>query len=525
LYSRSQLHYIFLVKIALDNLPTDIDLLHQLVRDLAGAVAGRDGALAESQIEIERLQLIIKQFLQAQFGRRSERLDPDQMAFGLEDLEADLARAEARCPDPGQLEAAVAPQDKKPHRAPLPAHLLRVETVLPVPHDCCPDCGGALRDAGATSNEMLDWIPAQVRVLRITRPKCACRACGTLFQAPAPERVLAGGLATPSLIAHVLVSRHCDYLPLFRQTRIFERHGIAISRSTLSGWVGAACWWLEALHERLVTHVMAGCRVFADDTPLPVLDPGRGRTKTGRLWGYTRDDRSWGNTAPPAVVFFYAPDRTAARPAGHLSGFRGILQVDGYAGFEALEAKGLVTLAACWVHMRRNFYKLQEKGSPLAGEAVKRIATLYRIEAEIRGKPPDIRQQVRAARSKPVVEAFRAWLDLQLPRLPGSSKLAEAIRYALNRWNALIRVLDDGRTDLDTNPIERAIRPVALGRKNSLFAGSDGGADRWAILASMIETAKLNDVEPYAWLRDVLTKMVEGHPMQRLDELLPWKRA
>ncbi len=320
----------------------------------------------------------------------------------------------------------------------------------------------------------------------------------------------------------MLVSRYCDHLPLYRQSRIFARHGLEISRSTLSGWIGAACWWLEALYERLVAHVMAGDRVFADDTPLPVLNPGRGRTKTGRLWAYTRDDRSYGGNVPPAVVFCYEPDRTAARPAEHLKTFRGILQVDGYAGFEALADKGAVTLAACWAHARRRFFELHEAGSPVATEAVRRIGELYRIEAEIRGWPPDEQRAVRVERSKPLLEALRAWLDLQLSRLPGRSRLAEAIRYAFGRWTALIRFLDDGRIDLDNNPVEQAIRPISLGPKNSLFAGSEGGAKRWAIVGSLVETAKLNGVEPFAWLRDSLTLMIEGHPASRFDELLPW---
>ncbi|MGI4958020.1 MAG: IS66 family transposase, partial [Janthinobacterium lividum] len=365
------------------------------------------------------------------------------------------------------------------------------------------------------------WIPAQIRVVRITRPKRACRCCGTLHQAPAPERVLAGRLATPGPSAHVLVSRYCDHLPLYRQSKIFARHGLEISRSILSSWIGAACWWLEALHERLVAHVMAGDRIFAADTPLPVLDPGRGRTKTGRLWAYTRDDRSYGSNIPPAVVFHYAPDRTGARPAEHLKTFRGILQVDDYAGFEALADKGTVTLAACWAHARRKFFELHEAGSPVATEAVQRIGELFEIEATIRGLPPDERLRVRQQRSLPLVGVLQAWLDLQLSRLPGRSRLAEAIRYALGRWSALSRFLDDGRIDLDTNPVERAIRPISLGRKNSLFAGSEGGANRWAIVASLIETAKLNGVEPFAWLRNSLTMMVDGHPASCLDDLLP----
>ncbi len=270
---------------------------------------------------------------------------------------------------------------------------------------------------------------------------------------------------------------------------------------------------------------MAGERIFADDTPLPVLDPGRGRTKTGRLWAYTRDDRSYGSNVPPTVVFRYAPDRTGARPAEHLKAFRGILQVDGYAGFEALADKGTVTLAACWAHARRKFFELHEAGSPVATEAVRRIGELYEIEATIRGTPPDERLRVRQKQSLPLVEVLQAWLDLQLSRLPGRSRLAEAIRYALGRWSALTRFLDDGRIDLDTNPVERAIRPISLGRKNSLFAGSEGGANRWAIVASLIETAKLSGVEPCAWLCDTLTRMVEGHPNHHLVDLLPCLRA
>ena len=270
---------------------------------------------------------------------------------------------------------------------------------------------------------------------------------------------------------------------------------------------------------------MAAERVFADDTPLPVLEPGRGRTKTGRLWAYTRDDRPFGGMAPPAVAFIYAPDRRGARPAKHLGSFRGVLQVDGYAGFEALAGDGTIALAACWSHVRRKFYELHEAGSPVAAEALSRIGEIYRIEASIRGRPPDERQNIRALQARAAVDALRSWLDVQLGRLAGRSRLAEAIRYALSRWTALTRFLDDGRIDLDTNPVERAIRPVALGRKNALFAGSDGGADRWAIVASLIETAKLNGVEPFAWLRDALARMVAGHPSRQLDELLPWNHS
>jgi transposase len=370
---------------------------------------------------------------------------------------------------------------------------------------------------------MLDFIPARLRVLRIRRPKYGCRACGTIHQAPAPERPIAKGMASPGLLAHVLVSKYCDHTPLYRQTQIFGRHGVAIDRSTLANWVGGACWWLEPLQARLAAQVFASGKIFADDTPIPVLDPGRGRTKMGRLWVYTRDDRPWGGPDPPAAVYFYSPDRKAERPASHLKGFNGVLQVDGYAGFERLTARGNVILAACWAHTRRKFYDVHEAtGSPIAAEALRRIAELYAIETAIRRRTAEQRQSARNTQSRPLIEAMKPWLEMELGRIPGRSGLAEAIRYALTRWSALCQFLDDGRIDLDNNPVERAIRPIALGRKNHLFAGSDGGGARWATVCSLIATAKLNNVEPFAYLKDVLERMTDGHPMSRLDDLLPW---
>ncbi|QET91590.1 IS66 family transposase [Roseomonas mucosa] len=510
------------MQVPLDALPDDVEMLHRLVRDMADVVESKSSALDESRTEIARLRQIIRELQRTRFGRSAEHLDPGQLALALEAAEADLANAETAQPAPVPPPASCA-LPPRPHRTVLPAHLPRLESAVPVPHQCCPDCGGALRDAGESVAEMLDWVPAQVRVLRIRRPKCACRACGTLHQAPAPERILAKGLATPALVAHVLVSRYCDHLPLHRQSRILARHGAPIARSTLCDWVGQACWWLEPLHARLMTHVLAGERVFADDTPLPVLQPGKGRTQTGRLWAYARDDRPWGGETPPAVAFRYEPDRKAVRPVEHLRGYRGILQVDGYGGFEALGEGGRMTLAACWAHWRRRFYDLHLAGSPIASEALVRIAELYEVEARIRGQPPQERQAARQAGSRSMAEALRSWLEARLAQLPNRSRLAEAIRYGLGRWTGLTRFLDDGRVDLDTNPVERAIRPVALGRKNSLFAGSEGGAGRWAIVASLVETARLNGVEPYAWLRGTLTRMVEGHPRNRIDELMPWK--
>jgi transposase len=495
----------------LENLPSDTVLLHRLVREMADVVESRDG-------EIERLQIIIKKLQRTQFGRRSERLDADQLALALEDLDGDIARIRESRPAIA-TEAAEAPS----RRQPLPDHLPREDVLLDVDSEICGCCGGALHAIGESVSEMLDWVPAQLRVVRISRPKYACRVCNKVVQAPAPERLIAGGLATPALLAQVLVSKYCDHTPLYRQSQIFARHGVDLSRSTLVGWVGGACWWLEALHERLCKNVFASNYLFADDTPIPVLDPGRGRTKTGRLWVYAREQRPWSGPEPPAAVYLYAPDRKAERPASHLEDFKGVLHVDGYAGFERLANNSDVVLAACWAHTRRKFYEVAEAtGSPVAAEALRRIAELYVVEARVRGQSSAHRLAERRSFSRPIVQALHAWLEAQLPRVAGRSTLAEAIRYALSRWEGLTRFLHDGRIELDTNPVERAIRPVALGRKNHLFAGSDGGGDRWAIVCSLIETCKLNGVEPYAYLCDVLMRMVDRHPINRLDELLPW---
>ncbi|MBT1159649.1 IS66 family transposase [Aminobacter anthyllidis] len=497
--------------IDLDNLPSDPALLQRLLRDMAAAVESRDG-------EIERLQSIIKKLQRAQFGRRSERLDPDQLALALEDLDADIARIRESRPS-----ILTPPVERPSHRKPLPDHLPREDVRLDIEEAYCVCCGGALHAIGESVSEMLDWVPAQLRVVRITRPKYACRACETVAQVAAPERLIAGGLATPALLAQVLVSKYCDHTPLYRQSQIFARHGVDLARSTLAGWVGGACWWLEALHERLVKNVFASNHLFADDTPVPVLDPGRGRTKTGRLWVYAREQRPWAGPEPPAAVYLFAPDRKAERPVSHLQHFKGVLHVDGYAGFEQLTASGDIVLAACWAHTRRKFYDVVEAtGSPVATEALRRIGEIYAVEADVRGQSPALRLAVRLQRSKPVVAAFHAWLEVQLQHISGRSTLAEAVRYALSRWTGLTRFLTDGRVELDTNPVERAIRPVALGRKNHLFAGSDGGGGRWAIVCSLTETAKLNDVEPYAYLADVLQRMLDGHPVSGLDELLPW---
>jgi transposase len=501
------------MNIDLAALPDDVDTLRRMVRTLAAERVN----LTAAQAEIERLRLIVQKLQRSQFGRRAERLDDDQLQLGFDDLHADIARVEATLPP----SAAKAPRSR-PDRPSLPAHLPREDIRLDPEHQACPCCGGVLHAIGETVSEMLDHVPARLRVIRICRPRYGCRDCGKIHQAPAPERPIAKGLASPALLAHVLVAKYCDHLPLYRQSQIFARHGVEIDRSTLANWVGGACWWLEPLQARLAAHVFGSTKLFADDTPIPVLDPGRGRTKTGRLWVYARDDRPWG----AAAVYFYSPDRKAERPATHLQDFRGVLQVDGYAGFERLTMPGNIVLAACWAHARRKFYEVhQATDSPIAAEALRRIAELYTIETSIRGQTSTARKSARQAKSRSLVNAMKVWLETQLTHIPPRSGLADAIRYALTSWSALGLFLDDGRIELDNNTVERAIRPIALGRKNHLFAGSDGGAVRWAIVASLLATAKLNDVEPFAYLKDLLERLPNGYPMSRLNDLLPWNWA
>jgi transposase len=373
-------------------------------------------------------------------------------------------------------------------------------------------------------SERLDIVPAQLRVLVVRRPKYACRACEeVVVQAPAPSRLIEGGLPTEVTVAHVLVSKYADHLPLYRQAQIYARQGINLDRSTLADWVGRAAWLLRPVHERLLMTLKGSAKLFADETTAPVLDPGRGRTKIGQLWAYARDDRPWGGADPPGVAYVYAPDRKAERPMAHLAGFKGILQVDGYAGYRALAERGDVQLALCWAHVRRCFYELAAAGpAPIASEALERIAKLYAIESEVRGRNADERRAVRQEKSRPIIDDFEPWLRTKLELISQKTKLAETIRYALSRWRGLTCFLDDGRIEIDSNVVERSIRPIALNRKNALFAGSDGGGEHWAVIASLIETCKLNAIDPQSYLTDVITKIVNGHYNSQIDDLLPW---
>lgn len=483
--------------------------------------------LVAERHENERLRQIIKEMQRHRFGRRAETLPEDQMLLGLEEADQLVAASTAESEAAAPVERAARAARRRTNRGALPAHLPRIEMVVDIEDRACPCCKNALHCIGEDVSERLDIVPAQFRVLVVRRPKYACRACeDVVVQAPAPARLIEGGLPTEATVAQVLVSKYADHLPLYRQAQIYARQGINLDRSTLADWVGHAAWLLRPVHERLLMQLKSSTKLFADETTAPVLDPGRGRTKTGQLWAYARDDRPWGGTDPPGVAYVYAPDRKAERPIAHLAGFTGVLQVDGYGGYRVLAERGDVELAFCWSHVRRRFYELAAAGSaPIASEALERIASLYRIETEIRGRGADERRAVRGDKSRPVIEMLEPWLREKLSRISQKTKLAEAIRYALSRWKGLTRYLDDGRIEIDSNVVERAIRPIALNRKNALFAGSDGGGEHWAIIASLIETCKLGGIDPQIYLADVITRIVNGHPNSRIDELLPWAYA
>jgi len=498
---------------AIDKLPDDPNVLKAM--------------LVAERVRNERLVQIIKELQRHRFGRRAETLPEDQMLLALEDVEQAEAGAAAETEAKSAAEREKATSKRRTNRGALPAHLPRIEAIVDIDDKACPCCKGQLHRIGEDVSERLDIVPAQFRVLVTRRPKYACRACeGAIVQAPAPTRLIEGGLPTEATIAHVLVSKYADHLPLYRQAQIYARQRIDLDRSTLADWVGRAAWHLRPVHERLLENIRSSTKIFADETRAPVLDPGRGRTKTGQLWAYARDDRPWGGADPPIAVYVYAPNRKSEQPLAHLAGFTGVVQVDGYAGYRALAQKNSVSLAFCWAHVRRRFYELAAAGpAPIASEALQRIGALYAVETGIHGRSPNERRDARQEKSRPILDALEPWLREKLTLISQKTKLAEAIRYALSRWDGLTRFVDDGRIEIDSNIVERAIRPIALNRKNALFAGSDGGAENWAAVASLIETCKLNRVDPRAYLADILTKIVAGHLASKLDELLPWRYA
>jgi transposase len=471
-----------------------------------------------------RLEHLVKEFRQALYAKRSEKLNPDQLDLLFEDLETAIAETKAEAEArrlTGSREAA------RRNIGRLPEHLPRIERVVEPASTLCP-CGcGEMARIGEDRSERLDIVPAQFRVICTVRPKYACRTCQTgVVQALAPAHLIEGGMPTEALIAHVLVSKFGDHTPLYRQAGIYSRSGLELDRSTLAGWVGKAGFHLAPLVDRLAEHLKQSKTLFMDETRAPVLDPGRGRTKTGYLWALARDERGWGGADPPGVVYFYGDGRSGDFAAEFLKGFTGALQVDGYADYKQLTREGRrggpIVLANCWAHARRRLKEIFDaSGSPIAGEGLKQIAELYRIESDIRGMPPEERLAMRQQMSAPLVAAFGAWLKEKRSRLSKKSRLGEKLTYIANHWDGLQVFLNDGRVEMDSNPVENRIRPIALGRKNHLFCGHDEGGRSWACIASLIETCKINSVDPLAYLTATLTAIANGHPRSRLDELLP----
>jgi transposase len=499
--------------IDLTHLPEDTLELQALVLQLAGTVKTHE-------LTIEQLKLQIAKLKRLQFGKSSEKIaqEIEQLELQLDDLQEAAAASEAKLPE------ALRSDTEKPFRKPLPDHLPR-EDELHEPSCTCPECGAEMRSLGCDVTEVLEYVPSSFKVIRHVRPKLSCRRCEKIVQAPMPFLPIIRRRPGPGLLAHVLVSKYADHLPLYRQQQIYARDGIELERSTLADWVGQTAVLLEPLIEALRVGVLASYVVHGDDTPVPVQAPGTGKTKTGRLWAYVRDGRPSGSKQAPAAVFYYSADRKGEHPQSHLKAFKGILHADGYAGFNAVFERTDVSEAACWAHARRKFFDIDVASqSPVAKAALDRIGKLYAVEDTVRGKPPDERKRSRTEQSAPLIAELKAWIEATLPKLSGKSELAQAMRYTLSRWQALTRYLDDGRIEIDNNAAERAIRGIALGRKNWLFAGSDAGGERAAAIYSLIETAKLNGIDPEHYLRSVIAQ-IAGHPANRIAELLPWNWA
>lgn len=500
-------------------LPDDIDALKAMVLAQQASMEQMTLALASRALEVEQLKLLIAKLQRMQFGRKSEKIDRqiERLECRLEDLLAEEGVIDAQPP-------AVVPATQRtpPTRQSLPPELPREDRILEPADQACPDCGGNLKPLGEDVSEQLEIVNTAFKVIRHIRRKKACACCDRIVQVPAPSRPILRGVAGPGLLAHILVAKFADHQPLYRQSVIHARQGVEIDRSSMGRWVGAASSLMAPLVDALRRHVMAGSKLHADDTTVPVLAAGNGQTKTGRLWTYVRDDRNAASTVAPAVWFAYTPDRKGIHPQTHLAGFHGILQADAYAGFNAIYETGRVQEAACWAHTRRKFHDLHVvHPTTFTTEALRRIGELYGIEDQVRGKPPDLRRQIRQEQALPLLVDFEAWLRARLPTLSAKSNTTKAINYALNQWQALLLYCDHGIAEIDNNAAERALRSVALGRKNFLFMGADSGGERAAAMYALIGTAKLNGMDPQAYLRHVLTYIAD-HPINRINELLPW---
>jgi len=519
------------MSLATADLPADPDALRAFALACQGELRAAETAVQFKALEIEKLKLQIAKLRRMQFGRSSERISRqiEQLELRLEELETGEAEDTAKA-DAGEA-PATKPERARPKRKPLPDHLPREEVVHQPADDgacTCPACGGGMAKLGEDVTEVLDYVPGHFQVIRHVRPKYACRACDAITQAPAPAMPTPRGRATPATLAHLLVGKYCDHLPLYRQSGIFAREGLELDRSTLCDWVGQTAWLLDPVAAAIRRHVFAAEKIHGDDTIVPVLAPGLGRTKTGRLWVYVRDDRLFAGDAAPAAAYFYSPNRGGEYPAVHLATFTGLLQADGYAGFEALydparSKPGPIIEVACWAHCRRKFFDVFEATkSPVAREALDRIAALYAIEARAQFLPAAERVAHRAE-TAPLLDAFFAWADAMVTKLSAKSALAEAFRYTIKRHKALSRFVTDGRLEADNNIAENALRAIAIGRKNYLFAGSDSGGERAAAIYTIVQTATLNGVNPEAYLTDILTRIADGHPINRIAELMPWR--
>jgi transposase len=519
-------------------LPDDPAVLKAMIAVLQAENANISATLRAHDQLIQALRLRIAKLQKQAFGASSEKIarEIEQLELALEDLLVAVAEADTVPHDEDDtVEACQSPEkgQSKPRRRPRVSDDTPRERRELDPGNDCPDCGGDLRVVGEDVSELLDMIVAQLKVIDIARIKKSCRRCEKMVQVPAPSRPIPGSMAGPNLLAYVLVSKFDDHLPLYRLNEIFARMGADIPDSTLVDWCGRAMKVLQPLTERLETEIMASDLLHCDDTPIRVLDRSRrdkglGKgVKQGRIWAYVRDQRPWDGAAPPGAVYYFAPDRKGEHVGQHLQGSSGILQADAYAGFNKLYEKRAdgsrqFREAACWAHLRRDFHDIWTSDkSQIAREALDRIGKLYDIEREIAGQPAEARLRARQTKSKPKVEALRQWAEQQLTRIPGKGDLAKAFRYGLSRWPSFCLFLEDGRVAIDNNAAERAMRPIGIGRKNWLFAGADTGAETLARAMTLVETAKLNGLDPQAYLADVLDR-IHDHKINRIDELLPW---
>jgi transposase len=518
------------MKLDINNLPSGDEFTHQIIIDLMSEVMSLTDKNISLEDQLTHLQEQLTLLKKQRFGKSSEKLD------------SQIAELEAKIEECELLEAASdqAREDKQdststeekpkniPKRQKLPEHLERIDEVLN-PDPICPDCGGeSFRKIADDISESLEYIPASFKVIRHIRPRCACINCEKIVQAYPASKAIAKGMAGPGLLAHILVQKYCNHLPFYRQSEIYAREDIELSRSTMASWSGQCAALLQPLVEEIRKSIFASSHIHGDDTTVKVLAPGLGKTKTGRIWTYVRDGRKYGDKTPPAACYFYSPDRKGIRPEEHLKNFIGVFHADAYAGYNNVyiggaNAKAKITESACWAHTRRKFYEVTvtNPNANIAMKTLEEIGQIYKIEEAISGLDPDKRYKVRQERSKDLVEKLFINWKKYLKELPKKSATALAINYALNNEIALKRFLDDGKIEIDNNASERAMRVIAQGRKNWMFAGSDAGGETAAAIYTITETAKLNGINPQVYLKNVLAQ-IQDHNAKKIADLLPW---